>query len=180
MKRLLSAILFLAMLPLSHGLIEAYIGTEKTLPTLVLPYDIEIEELGLDVLILRIYARLPDEKTGDPRSMRLSVFAPLVRGGGPRANLGESRLARSVDLAVPAKSRPAVPHSITIKRSELAGAVLDMDFWNRSESHLIHYEIYLEDLLKIRRNPEANKRPDGTAAEAPPSNLSQGAAVPHP
>ena len=28
--------------------------------------------------------------------------------------------------------------------------------------------------------PEANKRPDGTAAEAPPSNPSQGAAVPHP
>ena len=36
--------------------------------------------------------------------------------------------------------------------------------------------------LVLRRNSEnrANKRPDGTAAEAPPSNLSQGAAVPHP
>lgn len=34
--------------------------------------------------------------------------------------------------------------------------------------------------ITIKLKPEANQRPDGTSAEAPPSNPSQGAAVPHP
>ena len=32
----------------------------------------------------------------------------------------------------------------------------------------------------VQKNSEPNKRPDGTSAKAPPSNPSQGAAVPHP
>jgi hypothetical protein len=39
----------------------------------------------------------------------------------------------------------------------------------------------LHHLLRIRpEKPEANKRPDGTSAEAPPSMPRHGAAVPHP
>ena len=34
--------------------------------------------------------------------------------------------------------------------------------------------------LLVARKNSANKRPDGTSAKAPPSNPSQGAAVPHP
>jgi hypothetical protein len=55
-----------------------------------------------------------------------------------------------------------------------------LDFSRSKKRRGVGSSQYTLSRLSISLKSRANQRPDGTSAEAPPSNPSQGAAVPHP